>query len=69
MSTSTRLAIAKSFAKFDLPIDDRFVRVLFKIHLNLDFLNDLGCYIAEESAKPHEEEWLMTFGSLLDITF
>ena len=52
------MKIAKSFAKFDVPIPDGYIRVMFKITIDLDYTNDYGTYIRNNSAFPNEEEWL-----------
>ena len=68
MSTSTQLGIAKNFAGFENPIDEGWVKVLMFLDVDLDFLNDYGIFLYMFSNAPLECEWLLTFGSMIQIT-
>lgn len=44
------------------------VRVIFKINVDMDFINDYGSYIGRFSEAKPEEEWLLTYGGRYYIT-
>ena len=67
LSTSILLSTAKGFAKFNMPIEDGYVRVLFQIEVDMDYTNDYGTYIREYSNAKDEEEWLLSYGIKLEI--
>ena len=58
---------AKEFCGHNKKINNREVRVLFQIHVDLDFTNDTGTYIMLISDAASEEEWLFGPGAEFEI--
>jgi len=64
ISTTTLFRNIKTFCGLGSIIDNKDVRAVFEIYVDLDYTNDNGTYIKFMSEADHEDEWLFPTGTI-----